>query len=65
MSQKIDVRCNHCGQLLFKKTIPERKGEKEYGGIEIKCTNCETLNIIGVKREIPWGERLRLEKKAG
>lgn len=66
MSQKIDIRCNHCGHLLFKKIIPERKGEREYGGIEIPCPNCKTMNTVGVKPPTSqgFGERLTYNKKS-
>lgn len=66
MSQKIEIRCNQCGHLLFKKIVnSERKGEREYGGVEIKCDNCKAINVIAVKHELPpYGERLGYSKKA-
>jgi phage FluMu protein Com len=65
MSQKIEMRCQQCGHFLFNKIIPERKGEKEYGGIQIPCPNCKTVNIFGVKHEQPsFGEKMNYHKKS-
>lgn len=65
MSQKIDIRCNHCGHLLFKKIIPERTGAKEYGGVEIKCPNCKEVNQVGIKPPATgFGDRLEYRKKS-
>lgn len=67
MSKKIEIRCNHCGHFLFNKIIPEDRKEREYGGIEIKCSHCNTENIIAVKHNEPppsYGERRQFYKKA-
>jgi phage FluMu protein Com len=65
---KIDVRCNQCGDLLFRKIVSgvdNRKAEKEFGGIEIKCENCQAINTIILKHDKPaYGERVTYSKKA-
>ena len=63
MPLKIDVRCNQCAQLLFKKHVPGRRGSPQYGGVEIICPNCKSTNLVGIKEPpvsadpIPYGER--------
>lgn len=65
MSQRIEIRCQHCTKLLFVKIVPERKGVPEYGGVEIKCSNCEAINTFGIKpKEQPFGERMTYSKKS-
>lgn len=68
MSQKIEIRCCHCGHYLCTKIIPENRKDKEFGGIEIPCKHCNTTNIIAVKHNDaptqPFGERRSLYKKS-
>lgn len=67
MTNKIEIRCCHCGHYLCTKIIPENRKDKEFGGIEIPCKHCNTTNIIGVKHNEPpapaFGDRRNYYKK--
>ncbi len=68
MSKKIEIRCSHCGHYLFTKIIPEDRKDREYGGVEIPCSHCNTTNIIAVTHNKPpaqaFGERRGYYKKS-
>lgn len=67
MSSKVEIRCMHCGYFLANRILPA-KDQKEFGGIEIPCTNCNTVNVIGAKEKPvdnrPYGERFTYKKKS-